>query len=441
MLKNYLILLIVILLFIAPASHAGPLDRLEHYTLENGMQVFLLPRQVPVVTTILSYKAGGKQEWLGATGLAHYLEHSAFLGTKKHPENYLENITQSNGGWSNAATNKDATMYFNEIPESVLPELLDFEADRMQNLIFPDDRIKQEREVIQEEMRLTSENDAFGRSYDETIRSIFSDSNYSWPIIGKSGDLPLLSKDDLFRFYNEHYHPNNAALIIIGGFDTTKTKNLIKKSFASIPKGNSTIYPRTPEPKLDGKRIRTIYGNTNLPLYSIAWLTVPGNNQDALALQLLATVLSGGTSSRLDKRIVYEESLFSGIYANSTNYVLTGFFSIGGMATDIPSLPKAEKAINEEIQKIVTNGIDEKELLTAKNMYLSNYVYKLQTNTAFAFAISNAFLNNTLDELKDLNKSIEKVTPADIQRVAKQYLSPNDFVTVTILPSEDKNEN
>ncbi len=438
MLKKFTLLTVVSLLLIASASFAGPLDLMESYTLANGMQVYLLPRQVPAVTCILGYKAGAKQEWLGATGLAHYLEHSAFLGTKKYPENYLENITNENGGWSNAATNVDATMYFNELPESALPELLEFEADRMQNLTFPLEREKQELDVIQEEMRLTSENDVYGRSYDETIRSVFSDSNYSWPIIGKSGDLPQLSRDDLVRFYKENYHPNNATLIIIGGIDVAKTKALINKNFASIPAGSPTIYPRTPEPKLDGKRIRVIRGNTDLPLYSIAWLTTPKKHKDAMALQLLATVLSGGTSSRLDKRIVYDESLFSGIYAGSNTYVLNGFFNIGGMATDEASLAKAEKAIIEEIQKIATEGISTEELNTAKNMYLSSYVYKLQSNIAFAFAISNAVLTNTLDELKDLNKSLVGVSPADIQRVAKQYLSPNDYITVTILPTEDK---
>ncbi len=438
MLKNFFILTFVCVFLFASTTQAGPLERLEHYSLTNGMQVYLLPRQVPVVTCDIFYKAGSKQEWLGATGLAHYLEHCAFLGTKNYPEGYIENLTFSCGGWFCAGTNRDFTSFYAEVPESEFPEILAFEADRMQNLIFPEKQIKIELDIIQEEMRLSIENDLYGRIFEETHQLVFSDSNYNWPVIGKRGDLPLLTRDDIIRFYRENYHPCNATLFIVGGFDVTETKQLINKYFSSIPAGTPTIYPRTPEPKLTGKRVRTIYGNTDLPLFSIAWKSVPAGHPDTTAIQLLATLLSGGESSRLNKRIVYGESLFSSIMAYNMKYFQNGYFCVEGMATSKDNLSVAEKAIVEEIQKIAIQGIGEEELKSAKNMYLANNIYSLQGNMTLKTAISYAVLNNTLDDLSDITKSINKVTTVDIQRVAKQYLSPYDYVTVTILPRSEK---
>lgn len=438
MLKNFFILAFVCVFLIASNAQAGPLDRLEHYSLANGMQVYLLPRQVPNVTFDICYKAGSKQEWLGATGAAHYLEHCAFLGTKNYSAGYIENLTLSCGGSYSAGTSRDTTSYYAIVPETEFPELLAFEADRMQNLIFPEKLIKNELDVIQEEMRLSIENDMFGRIFEETHRLIFDDSNYKWPVIGKPGDLPQLTRNDLLRFYKENYHPCNATLFVVGGFDVTKTKELINKYFLTIPAGPPTIYPRTPEPKLTGKRVRIMYGSTDLPLYSIAWKSVPAGHPDTNAIQLLASLLSGGESSRLNKRIVYGESLFSSISAYNMKYYQSGFFCVEGMATSIENVPKAEKAIIEEIHKIALNGIKKEELDSAKYMYLSENVFTLQSNFTLKTALSYAVLNNTLDDLKDLTKTIEKVTAEDIQRVALQYISPKDYVTVTILPESAK---
>ncbi len=432
---------ILIVFMLATAAQASILDNLVEYKLANGLQVYLLHRDSPTATVMLSYKAGSKQEWFGATGLAHYLEHCSSLGTTNFGPRETSLLIENEGGNRNASTNVDCTRYYADVPSSSINLLLDIEADRMQNCLFPEENVLKEREVIQEELRWRYDNRMSGKIYLEFMRLMFPESAYSWTAIGKADDLTRLTRDDLLKFYTTNYVPANAHLIIVGGFDQTKINKAIKDRFEFITRGTELVYPPTKEPSLVGIRQTKTYAPGDSPMIRIGWPTVPEAHPDSLKLTLLGIVLSGGTHSYLDKEIVYKKQLLSAVGAGQYGMVQNGIFSVSGVLSNGVKTDEVNKEIFQIINDIKTKGITSTDLITAKNMYLSSTIYSLQSNFDLTEFINSAVINEVLDRDKKFEQAINSITAEDIKKVAQQYLSANDYVLVEIYPQNMRKQN
>lgn len=429
-------IVLIYLLLISAVANAGVLDNLVEYKLSNGLHVYLLHRNSPTVTVMLSYRAGSKQEWFGATGLAHYLEHCSSLGTTNYAPRETSLVIDNVGGNRNASTNSDCTRYYANVPAEAANLVLDIEADRMQNCIFPLENITKEREVIQEELRWRYDNKISGKSYIEFMKTMFPESAYSWTAIGKADDLTRLTQDDLIRFYTTNYVPVNAYLILVGGYNKGTIKKDINDRFEFISSGTPLKYPATKEPPVVGIRRVKSYAPGDNPYIRLGWMTVPEDHEDNFKLQLLGVLLSGGTHSYLDKEIIFNQKLLNGIGAYQSGMVLNGHFTITGIGNKDLNTDKVISEVFKIIQKVQSQGVSKEDITIAKNMLLSSTIYSLQNNSALTDYIHSAVLYNTLDKMKRFEKVIDAITSDDIQQVARKYLSQRNYVVVEIFPLE-----
>lgn len=408
----------------------------EKYQLENGLTVLLhKASRAPLFSFHQWFKVGSVNENVGRTGLAHFFEHLMFKGTKNHKSGELFQLVQANGGYNNAFTSQDYTGYYEDMPSGQLELVMKLESDRMRNLLFDPKEIQSEREVVKEERRFRTEDNVMGALREAVMRTVFKVHPYRWVPIGSMEDLNAASIEDLKAFYNTYYAPNNAVIVIVGDFDVDKAKRWIKRYYGGI--ASVPVPPLDPpaEPPQTMQRTLNITKDTQTTTFSVAFKGAKAGDDDSYALDLIAGILGEGASSRLNKRLVYNQQIASQVYAGSESMKFPGIFQVVVAMRPGKNPDQALNGVYHELFQLQKTKVPDEELRKVKNQITKSYVDNLKTVAGKAQALANAevLLGDYSTIFSDLDR-YEAVTAEQIQKVAEQYFKPEGRSVVKIGP-------
>ena len=425
----------------AAGTSPGGIPRLtyEKYTLPNGLEVILHEdRSVPLVAVNTWYKVGSGDEKPGRTGFAHLFEHILFMGSQHVPVGAFDAWLEAAGANNNGSTWFDRTNYFEWMPSNALPLALWLDADRMGWLLPTMDQSKLDlqRDVVKNERRERTDNAPYGRAYETILAALYPPSHpYSWPTIGSMADLSAASLEDVKQFFRTYYAPNNATLVIAGDFDRDSVKAWVQRYFGNIPRGPAL--PARPVPAAFTVRdtFLVLEDRVQLPRVYDAWHTTKGYTADDAALTILAQVLANDKNSRLYKRLVYEMQVAQDVGAGQEGYKLDGHFLV--VVTPKPGqAPRdMQRYVDEEIAKVVRDGITPRELQRAQNSIRARFLDQLASvNDKADLLNSYNYLVGEPDWARQDAARFDRVTAEDVRRVAEQYLQKAGRVTLTVVP-------
>ncbi len=438
-----LFLLSLLFLVSAPAFSTTLADRVVEQVLPNGLKVILLENpKVPEVTFQVWYRVGSRNESWGKTGLSHMLEHMMFKGTRRVSGKQFDRTIEENGGQQNAFTSSDFTAYFENMRSDRLPVLIDLESDRMQNLMLREEDFRTERMVVLEERRMRTEDSPQAYLAEQLEATAFQTSPYHWPTIGWKQDIEGYTLEDLQSHYRTYYNPANAFLVVVGDFRKEEILPRIQAAFGSIPRRETPSPNKDLDPPQSGERRITVSRQAELP-YLLMGYHVPNlHSPDGYVLEVIAAVLAGGKSSRLYQSLVREKQLALSVDAD--NALLSRdpqLFSLSAQPLPGHTADELEKALDQELDRLQKEPVTEAELEKAKNQLEAAFIYGQDSLFAQAMLLAQCEIVSGWRSADDYLPSIRKVTPADIQRVAGQYLIPRNR-TVGILnplpPQEGK---
>ena len=407
------------------------------YDLDNGLHVILHEdHSTPIVTVSVMYHVGSKNENPDKTGFAHFFEHLLFEGSENIGRGEFFKYIEGAGGSNNANTSFDRTYYFETLPSNHLETGLWLESERMLHAKVDITGVETQREVVKEERRLRIDNQPYGSLLEETMKRVFKEHPYRWPIIGSMAHLDAAVEEDYKNFYADFYVPENAVLSIAGDLNIEETKKLIDKYFSTIPSGTKEVYrPSINEPAMKGETRDTIYDNIQLPAVVQAYRVPAQGTDDAYAVEMMTTLLSQGNSSRLAKRAVDQEqkAVFAGSFplALEDDGVLVNY-GIVNMGVDPTDL---EKIFDEEIQRVKEELITEREFQKLQNQIENNFLSSNSSTSGIAESLANYHMYYGDADL--INTEIEKyrkVTIEDIRRVANKYLDFENRVVLYYMP-------
>ncbi|HQR36979.1 MAG TPA: pitrilysin family protein [Blastocatellia bacterium] len=414
--------------------------RLEivQFTLPNGLRVVALEdHSAPIVNVQVWYHVGSRDERPGRTGFAHLFEHLMFKGSANvKPQEHAQRISDM-GGILNAGTNFDYTFYWETVPSNGLEQVLWLESDRMATLLVDQANLDSERQVVIEELRLRVENPPYGRLGQIVFDTAFTKHSYKWMPIGSKADLDAATLEDVRAFHDTYYKPNNATIVVVGDFNLAALKASTSKYFGEIPKGTTAIpRPAQPEPAQTAERRVTNYDSkTPLPAAILAY-HVPGQGDpDTYPLEVASRILSGGDSSRLYQRMVYEKQV--ALQASGSSFFLedSGLFFFFAVMNAGKEASVGEAELVAEIDRLKNEPVTAAELEKAKTTLIAEVATGRLTNQEKADAIGAAatVLNNPAYVNEELPR-YQSVTAADIQRVARKYLTVENRSVIYMLP-------
>lgn len=421
-------------------------------TLPNGLVVILSEdHSVPQLAVNVSYRVGSRVERVGRTGFAHLFEHLMFMGTDKVPTKAFDAWMEAAGGRNNAWTAEDRTDYFDIAPPTALPLLLWLEADRMRNLgpLIDQPKLDLQREVVLNERRQSIENQPYGVAELALPTLLWPEGHpYHHPVIGSPDDLRAASVADVKDFFSTWYDPANASIVVAGDFDPRDASSAIARLFGTIsthgrPSASSEPAARV-DPKADPKTAttgvvrQTLTDNVELPRVMLAWRSpahfAPGDAE----LDLLASVLAEGKDSRLYKALVYDQKVAQDVNARQESHVLESDFVLEATVRPGIEVGVVEKALLAQVARVKAQEITTQELDRARNGYETDFVDRLQSVPERA-----SLLNMYEAEVSDpgyASRDLERyrhATATDIVGYARQILSPDAMVVLTIVPKKD----
>ncbi|WP_212747644.1 M16 family metallopeptidase [Fodinibius saliphilus] len=501
MLRRILPVLSMLVLFVGfsiQPANAQSLDKFENkvteFTLDNGLTFIIIERPVAPVVSFATYvNVGGANEPVGHTGMAHIFEHMAFKGThtvgtnnwkaekkvlKKLDNTYQEwlaekyqpkadtvkmnklwdkfkqlqekageyvvnnefsQIVDRNGGTGmNATTSQDRTNYFYSLPENRMELWFSLESDRFKNPVFRE--FYKEKEVVREERRMRTESQPIGKLFEEFAAVAFTAHPYGRPTVGWNSDITATTMEDAQEFYNTYYVPNNITFAIAGDVKAEEAKKLAKEYFGDMKSGPEPPPVYTKEPEQRGERRFTIKGQSQ-PFFIMGYHTVSQEHPDFQALQLLGSILSGGRTSKLYKRMVVEEktalqiSAFNG-YPGAKYETLFATLAIPNQGVGVDTM---ETTILDEIEKVKQGEVSQEALDRARTNARANLIRSLDSNSGLASSLASAesLRGDWRKVFTDLEK-LQNVTVDDIQRVAKEYLTKDNRTVGAIVTKSEK---
>ncbi|HXG56226.1 MAG TPA: pitrilysin family protein [Vicinamibacterales bacterium] len=419
---------------------AAPVKKIQFTDtkLKNGLRVIISEdHAAPVFSIVVNYNVGSRDERKGRTGFAHLFEHMMFKGSENVGPGEHPYLMFMYGGNMNGTTNKDRTNYYEVLPSNQLDMALFLEADRMRSLVISKEALDNQKNAVQEERRLGVDNQPYGKT-GETIDDLAYDNfAYKHSVIGSMRDLEAATVDDVASFFKMYYAPNNAVIGIVGDVDTKTTIAKLNKYFGSIPMQPAPPLADMTEPAQKEERRATIDDAlARLPRLDMAYKVPPGDHVDADALSVLSTILSGGRSGRLYESIVRQKQLSTGVFAGGAGDSRgPGLFSFGGLPLPGKTLAELETAIEEEIEKIKSGPIADWEIEKARNAAKSRFIGSLGSTLSRAMLLSQyAMFYNDPGRINTRAEAIARVTAADVQRVASQYLVKTGRTVVHTVP-------
>ncbi len=435
-------LLTLLLFFFASAvfSQTSKIE-FEEYDLDNGLHVILhQDNSFPLVVVTITYHVGSKNERPDRTGFAHFFEHLMFEGSANIPRGEYSKIVDKAGGTLNANTTWDRTFFYEVLSSNQIELGLWLESERMLHLNVDSIGVATQKKVVTEEIKEREDNQPYMSFQREVVKRAFVEHPYQWTVLGKAEHIMAATEDDYKNFYNDFYVPNNAVLTIVGDIDFDDTKKLISKYYADIPASTKEIYRPTQVEPIKHQEVRdTIYDNIQLPAIFQAYHTPKNGTDDYYAVDMLATLLSGGESSRFYKVLVDEKQVAMEAMSFPFPYEDAGLafaFALPNMGVELHDL---EAAMDTEIEKVQNELISDTELQKLKNQYETNFV---NSNASLESRAYNLAINYTFHKNANLiNTEIDKylaVTKEDIMRVAKEYFRKDNRVVLYYLPKQQQ---
>jgi len=433
--------------FLQTTVSALPSDQIrfpvEKYQLPNGLTVLIAEdHKMPLVSYQQWFRVGSSYERPSHTGLAHFFEHLMFKGTAKHPEVQFNALMQANGANFNAFTTEDYTGFYINLPSDKVELAIDIESDRMHNLQFDTGMINSEREVVKEERRMRYENSVSGSLWELFRTTRYKTSPYSWPVIGYMPDLNAMKLEEFREFYQSHYAPNNAVVVVVGDVETKKVKKLIEKYYGPIPSSKLPAFEPTAEAEQKAPRTAKLEKEVQGVSTLIGYPGVKAGDSNQYALDMLADIMSGGPSSRLFKTLVYDSKLATNVSMSAEENKLSGDVVLGLGWVPGANVQKGLTILENELKKVKTDLVSEKEMTKVRNATLLGYVRGLQTVSSKAHALAyNEIVFNDYRELFAQLDKMTDVTREQIRDVANKYLNPTITNTVQIVPGVPKASN
>ncbi|PWL17653.1 peptidase M16 [Falsochrobactrum shanghaiense] len=425
------------------------------FTLDNGLKVVVIPdHRAPVVTQMIWYHVGSADEAPGKSGIAHFLEHLMFKGTKNHPAGEFSAQIAAIGGQENAFTSYDYTAYFQRVAPEALEMVMGYESDRMANLVLGEEEVTTEREVILEERRMRVDSNPAAMLMENTDAVLFYNHPYRVPVIGWRQEMEKLSLKDAVDFYRQYYTPNNATLVITGDVTPERVRELAMKTWGQVPKRAEVLPRERPqEPVKHAARVVTLHDErVSTPSFRISWLVpsyanekrYPGVEQgDAPALDLLGEILGGSLRSRLYQELIVKQGIAASTGANYSGDALDdGEFSVYGSPQNGKTLAEVEKAVRDEVARIVRDGVTQEELDQARNRFLKAVIFARDSQSGMARIYGSTLsVGQSIEDIQKWPELIKSVTVAQIKDAAGRYLVEDQSVTSYLLPPDTDPEN
>jgi len=413
----------------------------SEFTLKNGMKVLIHEdHDIPNVALYLFFKVGSRDERPGATGMSHFFEHMMFNGAKKYGPKMFDIVMEKNGGRNNAYTNRDVTVYQDWFPATAADLIFDLEADRIRDLAFDPKMIESERGVVFSERRLRVDNYNFGLLFEHLGATAYLAHPYQWPVVGWASDIEAWTLDDLKQHFRMGYAPNNCVLVMAGALKQADVLALARKHLEPIPRQQPPPAVRTKEPAQMGERRVVVRKAAQASLVMVSYHIPETRHADWWPIQLMRSVLTDGRSSRLYRRLVDTDQLAASVDGVTQVSLDPGQFIVFSQLRPGANPGKAEQAIYAELTRLRDQGVTADELTKARNQVMAGLFRSLKTIDGKANAIGEAeVFHGGYRKLNSLAADLEKITAADVRRVARQYLG-NDQRTVGILAPEESRQ-
>lgn len=411
-------------------------------TLANGMKIVVWPdHDIPNVAIYNWYKVGSRNEYAGITGISHFFEHMMFNGTRTRKPGEFDTVMEANGGSNNAYTSSDVTVYQDWFPRTALELIFDLEGDRMANLDFNPEVVESERGVVYSERRSSVDNRNMGALIEQVDATAFVAHPYQIPTIGWPADIEGWKIEDLRNYYRQYYAPNNAVMFVVGDVQPEEVFNLAEKYLGKTPAQAAPRPVTTKEPVQTGERRVSLVREGEAPLLVFAHHSVSAADADAPATELLMAILADGTSSRLHQSLVEQKQLV----VNVDQSWQGGFDP--GLAYLLVTLPPGgdlsvvESALDDELLKIASEGVTQAELNKARTQKLAAFWRGLATISGKASALGNyEVFEGDYTKLFQAPATYEKVTVADLKRIAATLFRKDNRTVGTFVPAARKGE-
>jgi zinc protease len=428
----------------ATAASDIPKLEFEKYTLANGLDVILRQdARLPVVAVDLWYHVGPSNEEKGRTGFAHLFEHMMFQCSRHVPcDQHFQLLEAAGASDINGTTDYDRTNYFETLPSNQL-ELALLESDRMGYLLDKIDQVAlaNQQDVVRNERRQSVENQPYGMAEEAVVQSLYPAGHpYYGNVIGSHEDIQAAKLEDVQNFFKQYYAPNNASLAIVGDIDVAQTKALVEKYFGTLKRGPAVPKITAQTPKITAERRKVVPSRVELPRVYMAWITPPFYKEGDADADIAATLLGGGRSSRLYKKLVYEKQIAQDVSATQYSLVLGSTFQVQVTARPGHTVEEIEKALDEELNTLRSTPPDATEVERARNTIETNIVGGLESLGGFGGVADrlNAYNHylGTPDYLQQDVARYRAVTPASIQAFAKAYLTSSSRAVVHAVPGQ-----
>ena len=412
-------------------------EDVKTFTLPNDMKFLVVEDySIPNANMYLFWKVGSRNEYPGITGLSHFFEHMMFNGSKKYGPKMFDRTMEFNGGANNAYTTQNVTVYTDWFPASAMETMFDLEADRIRDLAIDSKMVESERGVVASEKSTGLENSPTTELSELVYATAFTTHSYRWPVVGYFEDIKGWSKEDLENYFKTYYSPNNCVVVVSGAVKFDAVKAMAEKYLGSIPKNKPAKPMNLVEPEQKGER--RVFLKKDVPTFNlmIGYHVPATGTSDFYALDLLTAIMTNGRSSRLYKSAVDSLQLATNVFSYMGNSFDPTLLIISATGARGKTPVALEQTINEQIEKIKTEGVAAEELQKVKNQKLISFYSQIETINGKSNNLgSYELFFGDYKKMFDAPKEYEKVTLDDIKRVAKTYLKKSNR-TVGIMSPE-----
>jgi zinc protease len=406
------------------------------------MEVVVIPdHRAPVVTHMVWYRNGSADDPLGKSGIAHFLEHLMFKGTKTHKQGEFSEVVAELGGQENAFTSNDYTAYYQRVAKEHLATMMSFEADRMTNLVLTDDVVAPERDVVLEERRMRTDSDPSAQLNEAVQAALFTHHPYGKPIIGWMHEIEDLGREDALNYYNRFYTPENAILIVAGDVNEEDVRKLAQETYGKIPARGEAPQrrrPREPEPRAE-RLVKLADEKVEQPSHQRVYLVpsyATAKQGEAEALELLGHLLGGGQTSLLYRKLVVEQKIavMAGAYYMGTALDDTRFWVYAMPAPDV-TLDALDEAVRAVIAEVAEKGVDADDLARAKTRLIADAVYAQDSQAMLARWYGAALTTGTtVKDIREWPERMDCVSAEAVREACRTWLDPKRAVTGFLLP-------
>jgi zinc protease len=421
----------------AQAAVRPPKLEYEITKLPNGLTVILSEdHSTPIVHLQLWYHVGSKNEKPGRTGFAHLFEHMMFKGSKNVETDQHTSMISGVGGQSNAYTTEDTTVFWETVPAQYLPLILWLEADRMATLRVDESTFKTERDVVKEERRMRVDNQPYGRLSEIIYDQAFTVHPYKHPTIGSLEDLEAASIADVRDFYQTYYVPSNATMVLVGDFESDTALDLVTQYVGRVPASGRPVPRDIPkEPPQRRERRVTLEESWPLPAVVVSYHITYDGHPDSYPLHIASKVLSDGNSSRIYQSLVYDRQLALAAFGGGNIIEDPNLFFAVAIVQPGKTPEEAEKALIAELDRLKSEPLSAHELERAKNQFARDYIIGRESNQQKAAHLAHAaVIHNDIKTADGEFDIFMNITAADVQRVAREYFTPENRMILRIMP-------